>query len=236
MKAEEAAVSPETTWQKIKDWPSAVLAEFSIRIQEEIKTRAAQQREAEEKKKAETPKPVIKVSGKGLEKLVKIALSQVGVREVGGNNRGAKVREYQAATSLKPAAWPWCAAFTGWCIREWLKDRETVAWLGLKVLTPEKWRPKTAAAFGYIEWAKARPSTTKIIPKSAVPKVGDIAVFDFSHIGIVSKVNKTNFQWVEGNTNGKGTRDSTSGDGVWLKTRTFSTVRCYIRINPSTAR
>jgi hypothetical protein len=199
MKADEAVVSPETTWQKIKDWPSAVLAEFAIRIQEEIKTRATQQREAEEKKRSETPKPVIKVDGKGLEKLVRIALSQVGVREVGGNNRGAKVREYQAATTLKPAAWPWCAAFTGWCIREWLKDKETAAWLGLKVLTPEKWRPKTAAAFGYIEWAKARPATTKIIPKGAAPRVGDIAVFDFSHIGIITKVNKTNFLAVEGN-------------------------------------
>ncbi len=234
MKAEEAAVSPETTWQKIKDWPSAVLAEFSIRIQEEIKVRATHQREAEEKKKP--PQPEIKVSGKGLEKLVKIALSQVGVREVGGNNRGAKVREYQAATTLKPAAWPWCAAFTGWCIREWLKDPEAAKWLGLKLLTPEKWRPKTAAAFGYIEWAKARPSTTKIIPKGAVPKVGDIAVFNFSHIGIITKVNKTNFLAAEGNTNQRGTRDSESGDGVWLKTRTFSNVRCYIRINPSTAR
>jgi hypothetical protein len=35
------------------------------------------------------------------------------------------------------------------------------------------------------------------------------------------------------NTNGRGTRDSKSGDGVWLKTRTSSLVRNYIRINPS---
>jgi hypothetical protein len=38
------------------------------------------------------------------------------------------------------------------------------------------------------------------------------------------------------NTNGRGTRDSTSGDGVWLKTRRSSLVRNYVRINPSTAR
>ena len=194
----------------------------------------------EENSKPEAPKeskPAPKQkTPKALENLAKIALSQVGVKESGGNNNGAKIRKYQSATSLKPASWPWCAAFTGWVIQEWLKDKENAEWLGLKVMTPDKWRPKTAAAFGYIEWAKARPSTTKIIPKSAVPKVGDIAVFDFSHIGIVSKVNKTNFQCVEGNTSAAGGRDSETGDGVWLKTRTFSTVRCYIRINPSTAR
>ena len=80
-----------------------------------------------------------------LESLVKIALSQVGVKESGGNNNGPEVRKYQSATELKPASWPWCAAFTGWIIREWLKDKENTEWLGLKTLTPEQWRPKTAA-------------------------------------------------------------------------------------------
>jgi hypothetical protein len=104
----------------------------------------------------------------------------------------------------------------------------------LKTLTPEQWRPKTAAAFGYISWAQDRPATTKVLSRKAKPQVGDLVVFDFSHIGIVVKVGEKNFQCVEGNTNGRGTRDSTSGDGVWLKTRTHSLVRNYIRINPST--
>ena len=185
--------------------------------------------------------PKIKIPPKSkipraLENLANIALSQVGVKESGGNNNGAKIRKYQAATSLKPASWPWCAAFTGWVVQEWLKDKENVEWLGLKVMTPEKWRPKTAAAFGYIQWSKNRPSTTKTLSPKAKPQVGDFVVFDFSHIGIVVKVGEKNFQCVEGNTNGKGTRDSVSGDGVWLKTRTSSLVRNYIRINPSTVR
>jgi len=169
-----------------------------------------------------------------LENLVKIALSQVGVKESGGNNNGPEVRKYQSATELKPASWPWCAAFTGWIIREWLKGGENQEWLSLKALTPEQWRPKTAAAFGYISWAKDRPATTKILSRKAKPQVGDLVVFDFSHIGIVVKVGAKNFQCVEGNTNGRGMRDSKSGDGVWLKTRTPSLVRNYIRINPST--
>ena len=169
-----------------------------------------------------------------LESLVQIALSQVGVKESGGNNNGPEVRKYQEATSLKPASWPWCAALTSWVIREWLKKPETTQWLGLKTMTPEQWRPKTAAAFGYIAWAKDRPATTKVLSNRSKPQIGDIVIFDFSHIGIVVKVGEKNFQCVEGNTNGKGTRDSKSGDGVWLKTRTASLVRSYVRINPST--
>jgi hypothetical protein len=194
--------------------------------------------ESQENFKPESPvEPKVKPkpkTAKALENLAKIALSQVGVKESGGNNNGAKIRKYQASTSLKPASWPWCAAFTGWVVQEWLKDEENVEWLGLKVMTPEKWRPKTAAAFGYIEWAKGRPATTKVLSPKAKPHVGDFVIFDFSHIGIVTKVGENNFQCVEGNTNGRGTRDSTSGDGVWLKTRTASLVRNYVRINPST--
>ena len=100
-------------------------------------------------------------------------------------------------------------------------------------MTPEKWRPRTAAAFGYISWAKSRPSTTQVLSSKAKPKVGDFAVFDFSHIGVIVSVGEKSFQCVEGNTNQRGARDSESGDGVWLKTRKSSLVRNYIRINPS---
>jgi hypothetical protein len=186
----------------------------------------------EEKKETKPAKPV-PANPEPIQKLVAIAMSQVGVKEVGGNNRGAKIREYQAATNLKPAAWPWCAALCSWIIREWLKDKEVVQWLNLKATTPEQWRPKTAAAFGYIEWAKKRPNTTQVLPETATPKVGDLAIFDFSHIGIVVGVNKGSFKCAEGNTNQRGTRDSDSGDGVWLKTRKNSLVRAFVRIHPS---
>ena len=178
------------------------------------------------------PKPV----PHALDKLVAIALSQVGIKEVGGNNNGPQIRKYQAATSLKPASWPWCAALVSWVIREWLKDPEVIEWLGLKVMTPEQWRPKTAAAFGYISWAKERPATTKVLSSKAKPQVGDIVVFDFSHIGIITKVGENSFQCAEGNTSAKGGRDSETGDGVWLKTRTPNLVRNYIRIHPSTVK
>ena len=71
-----------------------------------------------------------------IEKLADVAMSQVGVREVGGNNRGAKIRTYQAASNLAPGAWPWCAAFADWCVQQWLAYPEAKKWLSLKSSTP----------------------------------------------------------------------------------------------------
>jgi hypothetical protein len=167
-----------------------------------------------------------------INKLVNIALSQVGVKEMGGNNKGAKIRLYQSATNLAPAAWPWCAAFVDWCMAEWLKDKEAVKWLGLRSSTPSSWKPKTAAAFGFISWAKTRTHTTDILPDTALAQPGDIVVFDFSHVGIVTGVKGSKIMTVEGNTNGRGERDSESGDGVWAKSRAASLARNFIRIHP----
>jgi hypothetical protein len=168
-----------------------------------------------------------------IKKLANIALSQVGVKEVGGNNCGKKIREYQAATNLTPAAWPWCAAYVDWCLAEWIKDKENTKWLNLKTTTPSQWRPRTAAAFGLIAWAQKHPNTTTILPETAPVQEGDIVVFDFSHTGIVVGGGKLFIQCVEGNTNGRGERDSESGDGVWFKRRNVSLARCFIRIHPS---
>ena len=170
-----------------------------------------------------------------IEKLADVALSQVGVRETGGNNRGAKIRTYQAASNLAPGPWPWCAAFVDWCVQQWLAYPEARQWLGLKHSTPAGWRPKTALAFGLIEWGRKRPNTVTVLPEKTTPKAGDIIVFDFSHTGIVVGATSKIVECVEGNTNGRGDRDSETGDGVWLKKRNLSLARCYLRIHPSKA-
>ncbi len=168
-----------------------------------------------------------------LEKLIAIAQSQVGVREIGGNNRGDQIREYQKATELVPAAWPWCAAFIDWCIKEWLEDSQVTKWLNLQRSTPEEWRPKTALAYGLTAWARKRQNTTKIFTEKDRAKLGDIVTFDFSHVGFVVSDNGHWIECLEGNTNGKGERDSESGDGVWKKIRKKTLVKDLIRINPS---
>lgn len=165
-------------------------------------------------------------------KLADIAAEEIGVREVGGNNRGPKIVEYQSATWLKPAPWPWCAAFVCWVIKKWLEDpsvRENLL-VRTNKLT-EAWRPRTASAFDLAKWAKERD--LPVLNRSARALAGDLAIFDFSHVGIVIRdqsEGSSQIVTVEGNTNGKGERDSTSGDGVWRKIRPVRLVRSYIRI------
>jgi len=165
-------------------------------------------------------------------KLVEIAVSQVGTREEGGNNCGAKIREYQFASWLEPGSWPWCAAFTCWVLREWLKDEavlEAIRQTAAPDFKPEFWRCKDASAFGWEKWAKIRGLT--LLTENDMAKAGDFVVFDFSHIGIVIEDQYTHYiKTVEGNTNGRGERDSESGDGVWIKTRNASLVKSFIRI------
>jgi hypothetical protein len=167
-----------------------------------------------------------KLSGR----LIEIAQQEVGVREVGGNNCGARVRDYQRATDLRPlGTWPWCAAFTSWVIREWLniypQVRRALGWKNEEI---EAKRPKTTAAFSYIDWA--RRFDQDVLPADAPLEPGMIAVFEFSHIGfVIGATDNKKFRSIEGNTNGRGDRDSTTGDGVWEKIRGRSSVRNFIR-------
>ena len=167
-----------------------------------------------------------------IDRLVAIAARQIGAREEGGNNCGNAIRTFQRATDLQPDAWPWCAAFVDWCVSKWLAEPGVEGWLGLQVSTPHQWRPKTALAYGFLKWAKDRPKTVSIHPDTAQAQPGDIVVFDFSHVGIVEFDADDKLITIEGNTNGRGDRDSATGDGVWRKTRPKSLARNFIRIHP----
>lgn len=164
-------------------------------------------------------------------RLVAIVESQVGTREQGGNNRGPSIERYQKATWLNPGPWPWCAAFACWCLQQWLQDGEVRALLGLHSGAVEDWRPQTAGAFDFEKWARKRG--LQIVDEGACVQAGDIIIFDFSHIGFVTAdataIVKT-LKTVEGNTNGKGDRDSEAGDGVWRKVRARQLAKCFIRI------
>lgn len=166
-----------------------------------------------------------------LGRLVKIAEKEIGTRETGDNNRGARIEEYQQATWLNPAPWPWCAAFTAWSLRKWLQDAEVMAALKLKDNNAaQEWRCRDASAFGWEKWGKSRKLA--VLNETQPARPGDIVIFDFSHIGIVTGKSGKTIATVEGNTNGKGERDSTSGDGVWGKSRKVELVKCYVRLLP----
>lgn len=154
--------------------------------------------------------------------LARIAEAEIGVREIGGNNRGPRVREYQGATWTEPGVWPWCAAFVCWIIREWMKSPSVQQ-------IAKFHRPRTTGAFDFIRWAK--DEGLKVLGENERCRRGDIVVFDFSHIGLVTADSERGeIESVDGNTNGKGERDSESGDGVWRKYRPRSDAKAFIRL------
>lgn len=163
------------------------------------------------------------------EELAKIAKTQIGVKEEGGNNKGPMIVEYQKATWLKPGPWPWCAAFVDWVIMKTLTSKDVMNELGLKNATQAKnWRPRTAAAWDFDKWSTSKGFT--ILTENDKAKVGDIVTFDFSHVGIIIEDQSDDYIiTVEGNTNVKGERDSVSGDGVWQKRRHKKIIRTLLR-------
>lgn len=167
-----------------------------------------------------------------IHRLLAIAQAEIGTREEGGNNRGTRIRQYQQATDLPPGAWPWCAAFVCWTLQQWLQEPDAAEWLRL-TRSPSEWRPRTALAYGFVPWAKARPRTTSIFTDKDQAQPGDLVTFDFSHVGIVLEDDGKTLITVEGNTNFSGTRDSEAGDGVWRKIRPKSLARNFIRIHPA---
>lgn len=170
--------------------------------------------------------------------LLDILNGEVGQHEEGGNNLGPAVVKYQEATWLKPAAWPWCAAFCCWCVREWLKLPGVLAELKMTASLAELWRCKGANVDDWLHWAHAHGYS--ILNNTQLAKTGDVVVFSFKqnghndHIGFVveDQVRATDsISTIEGNTTAAaGAADSNSGDGVVKKTRNPKIVSAYIRI------
>lgn len=160
-------------------------------------------------------------------KLGDIARTQAGVEEVPrGSNSGEAIRHYQAATNLDGTGWPWCAAFVDWCVDRW--QRETQAETG--VASPFN-RPRTAAAYGLLSWAKVEAERGVRIFAPAggyVPARGDVVVYGFSHCGIVAgAVADDVFSAYEGNTNPDGGRE---GYIVCARMRHRREVRGFIHL------
>jgi hypothetical protein len=157
------------------------------------------------------------------QKIVELARREVGVEEIDGTNCGPRVNEYKAATWL-PAnkAWPWCAAFVCWLIRE------AMAATGIKETATFK-RPRTAGAWDFENWSLAQDGTTQTRkPHRGDIQPGDIVIFTFSHIGIATSSPDADgfIQTIEGNTDGQGSRE---GGAVLAKKRHISRIRSRIR-------
>lgn len=154
--------------------------------------------------------------------IVTLAEKEVGTEEINGSNCGPRVNEFKAATNL-PAkeAWPWCAAFICWLVREAMKA------CGLKETATFK-RPTTAGAWAFEQWSLAQDATTQTrrLHQGDI-RAGDIVIFTFSHIGIATgpPVNGM-VPTIEGNTDGQGSRE---GGAVLRKSRRVEQIKCRIR-------
>ncbi len=160
-----------------------------------------------------------------------IAKREIGVVEDPKNsNTGARVREYQRSTNLSGTGWPYCAAFVCWCVQQWGEDFQVLDALKMNPGQFEGWRPKTAAAYGFDDWAERNGLLVineNTHPGEATLHTGDIVNYDFSHVGLLDTDKGNILYTVEGNTDSHG---SAEGGGVYAKTRARSLARRVIRL------
>lgn len=141
-----------------------------------------------------------------IECVLSAAAKEVGVTEVGGNNRGKRVEQYLASTGLGPGN-PWCAAFVSFVLLEAGIDDG----------------PRSADTWALEAWAKKHDCLyNESISNREQPKRGDIFLLLNSsnrpiHTGFVVDVKGDGtFTTIEGNT---GIKSDTDGDGVARKLR-----------------
>ena len=141
-------------------------------------------------------------------KLVAVAASQVGVRELTGKNDGPEVAKYLREVSL-PEGYAYCAAGLTWCHNQ------------LGIPNPQSaWSP---------DWFKAnvvyRRNKPQIGPFESLP--GQVAGFyseskkRVSHVALIESESRQHYFTIEFNTNGAGSDD---GEGVRRLIRKKSSV------------
>ncbi len=163
------------------------------------------------------------------QQLVEIARRDVGKVEV-TRNRAPWIQKYWSATTLPNGhadRQPYCAAAVAWWVREWLKLPEVLAALKMTPAAAERWRCKSARAFDWLDWAAKQKLEVLSDRPTERLRVGDIMVFDISHIGIVKDDDANGVYTIEANTGNGSVRD---GDGCFERVRTRAQARAFIRL------
>lgn len=136
------------------------------------------------------------------ERIIDIAVQEIGVREATGSNDGSRVEEYLAYTGLGKG-YAWCAAFASWCYGQAGRSAPRNAW--------------SPALF-----PKARRYTKEQVQGSAVWPADLFAIHNQSlgrinHVGIVQKKQGNWIITVEGN----------SANRVLCKRRPLATIYAF---------
>jgi peptidoglycan hydrolase-like protein with peptidoglycan-binding domain len=153
-----------------------------------------------------------------LQGTILIAISQIGVVESGGANRGPQVDEYLRSVGIDPTtgSYPWCAAFVHWCFSE------EAAHLAIANPCPAK--------AGCLALWGAAPVGTRIAGDAAfddptLVRAGAVFIIDHGygkgHAGLVEAVDAGRLVTIEGNTNPAGGRE---GYGVFRRQRAFGEI------------
>lgn len=161
--------------------------------------------------------------------LVEFARIFVGVKEVGGNNRGEFVSMFQKAVDGKAQGEAWCAAAVSYWIKTSTRILSDSLGADIAISSPlqlsesvcnfyfnnsEKYRlskPQVGSLILWRRWANGKPTWQ-------------------GHIGIVADiVNDDVVRTIEGNTSSDGPNQR-DGDGVFLKSRSIT--RHYGSLRP----
>lgn len=151
------------------------------------------------------------------ERALQIAMTQVGVKEVGHTNWSPKVAQYLKSAGIPfPAAW--CMAFVHWCFEKAGKDLNHVNQASVGFFA--SW----AAQMGYQVYTPAK---------------ADVICFNFDanlwpdHVGFVRwRVGPITVATVEGNTQPGAGGNQAEGGGVYTRVRRTS--RCLFFRVPGT--
>jgi hypothetical protein len=159
--------------------------------------------------------------------LVDIAGKDAGKMEA-SRNQAPWIKPYWPSTTY-PEGYanrePYCAAAMCKWVDDWLALPEVIKAFGKSKAELEKWRCKSARAFDWQDWAKAKK--LPILGENAVLHTADVVVFDMSHIGLVYNDDEKSFYSIEANTGATGGRD---GDGCFKKVRNRTLAKCFIRL------
>jgi len=171
--------------------------------------------------------------------LAAIAEKDLGLEESPpGSNRGPQIAKFFAADNYVPGSkdegYAWCACAVSYWVQVFLRTAGREFY--------DVAAPRLCAAFDFNVWAQ-RNGCLVFTPAQIRKGIyrhqrGDIVVYGFSHVGIVSSVNTkdTNFTAIEGNSNDDGSRE---GYEVVAHARTLGAVESgdkaqgrFIRLSP----
>ena len=143
------------------------------------------------------------------------ANSYVGVREKGGNNRGFTdrgLKNLMTGVGWKPG-YAWCSFFVMAMLKECDVSNTITGW------SPTAYN-RNDVIFTDGRFYQSFKSNDVLVMTLSYNKFKNSGRYKaIGHTGIVDAIGKYSVRTIEGNTNDSGSRDSRSGDGVYVKIR-----------------